>query len=280
MEAVVKKVIEERSGNNKVKIVVNFFRKIGRSLFDSASILIFLAIWEIAPRAGLVPQTFIAPPSIVLATLRDLVVSGVLLQHSEVSLFRALSGFLAAVALGVPLGFLLGGWFKLFERVLNPVLSMLNAVNPFSLFPVFIVLFGIGEVSKIAIIFWVCIWPVLLNTITGVKNVDTLLLKSARSMGVKGLELFYKVVLPAASANIFHGMRTSCATAFFILIAAEMIGASSGLGWMVFNSQVNYQIPKLFATTVTISALGLSLNYLFVRLERRLVTWKESTPEY
>jgi NitT/TauT family transport system permease protein len=129
-------------------------------------------------------------------------------------------------------------------------------------------------------IFWVCLWPILLHTTTGVKNVDVLLIKSARSMGVTGVALFLKVVLPAASVGIFHGLKNSCNTAFFILIAAEMIGASSGLGWLVFNAQTNYQIPKLFATTVTISALGLSLHYLLGKLENRLTGWKETTPEY
>jgi len=258
----------------------NVLRKIGSFLYDSISIIAFVALWEIAPRVGWVPETFISPPSVVLSTLWDLMASGVLITHVKISMFRALFGFVFAALIGIPLGFFLGGWFHLFERIVTPVLRLLAEVNPFSLFPVFILLFGIGEISKVTMIFWVCLWPILLNTITGVKNVDELLIKSARSMGVGGKEMFFKVVLPAASPGIFHGLKTSCATAFFMLIAAEMIGASSGLGWLVFNAQNNYQIPKLFATTVTISALGLTLNYLFTKLEHKLVSWKESTPEY
>jgi NitT/TauT family transport system permease protein len=123
-------------------------------------------------------------------------------------------------------------------------------------------------------------WPILLNTITGIQSVDNLLIKSARSMGITGKEMFLKVILPAASPNIFHGLRTSCGVAFFMLIAAEMIGASSGLGWLVLNAQNNYQIPKLFATTVTISALGLALNFLFGEFENRVLSWKEKPPQY
>jgi NitT/TauT family transport system permease protein len=99
-------------------------------------------------------------------------------------------------------------------------------------------------------------------------------------MGVKGAPLFFKVVLPAASVGIFHGLKMSCGTAFFILIAAEMIGASNGLGWMVYNAQTNYQIPKLFATTVVISLLGLTLNYLFTKLEHKIISWKVDSPEF
>ncbi len=249
-------------------------------IFDNLSIIAFLIIWEVAPRIGLVPQTFISPPTIVLNTLWDLVAEGILIIHIKASLLRALFGFVLAAVIGIPLGFFLGGWFRLFERIVTPVMRLLAEVNPFSLFPVFILLFGIGEVSKVSMIFWVCLWPILLNTITGVKNVDELLVKSARSMGVTAGNMFFKVVLPAASPGIFHGLKTSCNTAFFMLIAAEMIGASSGLGWLVFNAQNNYQIPKLFATTVTISVLGLSLNYLFTQLEQKILIWKENPPEY
>jgi len=269
------KTTEKNSGG--VRKVV---KKISSFFYDGISIILFVTLWEIAPRVGWVPETFISPPSVVITTLWNLLVSGVLVKHVEISMLRALFGFVFAALLGIPLGFFLGGWFHLFERIVTPLLRLLAEVNPFSLFPVFILLFGIGEISKITMIFWVCLWPILLNTITGVKNVDELLIKSARSMGISGKEMFFKVVLPAASPGIFHGLKTSCATAFFMLIAAEMIGASSGLGWLVFNAQNNYQIPKLFATTVTISALGLSLNYLFTLLEHKVVSWKESTPEY
>ncbi len=279
MEIVLDKVTA--SGNEKK---LNIFRKVlNRALnilHNGISIIIFLVLWEIAPRAGWVPETFITPPSLVLNTLWDLLITGVLTKHIETSMFRAVVGFILAAIVGVPLGFFLGGGFKLFERIVTPVLRLLNAVNPFSLFPVFILLFGIGEISKVAMIFWVCLWPIMLNTTTGVKNVDSLLIKSARSMGVTGKELFFKVILLAALPSIFHGLKTSCATAFFMLIAAEMIGASSGLGWLVFNAQTNYQIPKLFATTVTISILGLSLNYLFTVLEGRLLSWQERPAEY
>ncbi|WP_094606699.1 Putative aliphatic sulfonates transport permease protein SsuC [Sporomusa silvacetica DSM 10669] len=277
MEGTLKKVVLKTKGGGEYGKALSGVRSL---LVDNLSIIVFLIIWEAAPRVGLVPQTFISPPSIVLSTLWDLVADGVLLIHVKASLLRAVFGFVLAAVIGIPLGFFLGGGFRLFERIVTPLLRLLAEVNPFSLFPVFILIFGIGEISKVSMIFWVCLWPILLNTITGVKNVDELLIKSARSMGVKAVDMFFKVVLPAASPGIFHGLKTSCNTAFFMLIAAEMIGASSGLGWLVFNAQNNYQIPKLFATTVTISALGLSLNYLFTELERRIINWKESEPDY
>lgn len=281
METALQKVVEKRSGKHSEQDKVGtLLKKITAIVYDSLSIIIFIGIWEIAPRVGWVPQTFISPPTIIVSTLWELLVSGILIKHIGVSLGRAVFGFVCAAVIAIPLGFFLGGWFKLFERILTPVLRLLGEVNPFSLFPIFILLFGIGEVSKISMIFWVCLWPILLNTITGIRNVDELLIKSARSMGVGGRTLFFKVILPAASPNIFHGLKTSSSVAFFMLIAAEMIGASSGLGWLIWNAQTNYQIPILFAATITISALGLFMNYLFVILERKFISWKENPAEY
>ncbi|MDA8235104.1 MAG: ABC transporter permease [Clostridia bacterium] len=244
---------------------------------DNLSILLFLVIWEFGPRVAGVDQTFIAPPSVVVLTLWELLQSGVLLEHTQVSLWRAAIGFTLAGLVGIPLGFLLGGWFKTFERILNPLLYFLGQFNPFSLFPVFILLFGIGEVSKVSMIFWVCLWPILYNTITGVKGIEPIHVKSARSMGADTKILFSKVVLPGAAPSIFTGLKLASGTAFFMLIAAEMIGASSGLGWLVWNAQTNYQIPRIYAATVAISVLGLILNNLFRLLEKKVVAWKEAT---
>lgn len=247
---------------------------------DKLSILLFFAAWQLAPQLGGIVETFIAPPTLVLKTLYEMLLGEELAPSITISLFRAASGFFLAAAVAIPLGFLLGGGFRTFERLVNPVLRFLGQVNPFSLFPLFILFFGIGEISKVAMIFWVCIWPILFNTVNGVKQIDPLLIKSARSMGCGVTVLFFKVILPAGSPGIFHGLKMGCGTAFFMLIAAEMIGASAGLGWLVWNAQINFQMPQLFAATALISLLGLALNQTFALLETRLVGWKQkSAPE-
>ena len=249
---------------------LKFFRK-------SIALIVFFIFWEIAPRVGIADPQFIPTVSKILITIWQLAATGELFIHIIVSLERAMAGFALAAALAIPLGFLLGGWFKTFEEILDPFLQVMGQVNPFSLFPVFILLFGIGEVAKIAIIFWVCIWPILSNTISGVKSIDPLLVKSARSMGASKKVLFWKVVLPGAAPAIFTGIRMGAGISFFMLIAAEMIGASAGLGWLVLNSEVNYQIPKLFAATVTIALLGILITNLLGLIEKKLITWKEDS---
>jgi len=242
---------------------------------DKCSILLFLLLCELLPRAGGLLQTFVAPPSLVLKTLAELFATGGMTKHMALSLYRATIGFVAAAAVGIPLGFLLGGGFRTFERLVNPLLLFLGQVNPFSLLPLFVLLFGIGELSKGVMIFWVCLGPILFSTVNGVKSIDPLLIKSARATGANLTTLFSKVVLPAASPGIFHGLKIGAGTAFFMLIAAEMIGASSGLGWLIWNAQVNFQIPRLFAATVVISLLGLAINALFEVLEAKLTGWKQ-----
>ena len=252
------------------------FQKILSPLSKSYSVILFLILWEAGSQAGLVNPNFIAAPSVIITTLWELAADGRIWPHVGVSLQRTVAGFMLAIAVGIPLGFFLGGGFNTFERLVKPVLYFWGQFNPFSLFPVFILLLGIGETSKIAMIFWVSLWPILFNTITGVKEVDPLLLKASRSMGAGRPLIFARVVFPAALPYIFTGMKMSSSIAFFMLIAAEMIGASRGLGWLIWNAQTNYQIPVLYAATVIISVMGLIIGAVFKSLEKKFVNWKDA----
>ncbi|WP_420992223.1 ABC transporter permease [Cupriavidus sp. 30B13] len=233
----------------------------------------FLLLWELVPRTGLVSEAYLSPPSQILPAIWQLLESGALLKHVGASLQRSLWGLLLAIGLGVTLGLLMG-WFSRLEAIVDPILQLFRQTSAFALFPVFILFLGIGELSKVAIIFWASFWPVLLSTISGVKQVDQLLINSARSMGASRLFVFGKVVLPAASPSIFTGIRlagTYCITA---LVAAEMIGAHSGLGFLTLNSQEVFQIPTMYAGILLLALLGLALNFILARIERRLTRWR------
>jgi NitT/TauT family transport system permease protein len=171
---------------------------------------------------------------------------------------------------------MLGGWFKNFERIAGPLLAFLGQFNPFALFSVFLLLFGIGEFSKVSMIFWVAIWPLLHNASLGVKTVDPLHVKVARSLGMGRLMLLWKIVLPSSASFLFAGLRLAAGTSFFMLIPAEMLGASRGLGWLIINAQVNYQIPKLYTGTLVIVVFGIVIDYFFRFLEHKVVNWKEA----
>ncbi len=239
------------------------------------AVAVLAALWEVLPRLEVVDPTFLTPLSEVLAAWRDLLLSGELLDHTQASLVRALAGFTLAIALAVPLGLLIG-WYRPLATLLNPVLELFRNTAALALLPVFVLILGLGETSKISIILYACAWPILLNTIAGVKGVDPLLIKSARSMGLGSLRLFQKVILPAAVPTIFTGVRLAGASSVLVLVAAEMVGAKAGLGYLINYAQFNFRVPDMYAGILTISALGLLFNQLLIHLERRFSTWRTS----
>lgn len=246
-------------------------------LINISGLIIFFLAWEALPRLGVVNGQFIPPLSKVLFEIWKLAADGSLFIHTAASLQRTFAGLFLSVAVAVPLGFLLGGVFPALSRHLRPLLRIFGQINAFSLFPIFILFFGIGEVGKVAIIFWSAVWPVLFTTIVGVRNIDPLYIKSARAMGADKYTIFSKVILPGAAPVVFTGIRTGATHAFLMLIAAEMIGAKAGLGWLVHNSEVNAIMPRLFGAMITIAILGTAMNYLLFLLEESFVTWKQAT---
>ncbi|MFL1377652.1 ABC transporter permease [Nocardiopsis protaetiae] len=239
----------------------------------SLAIAAFLLLWEVAPRLGLVDRVFLPPFSEVLVATWELVLNGQLWAHVSASLSRAITGFVIAVAAAVPLGILIA-WYRPVADLLLPILELFRNTAALALLPVFVLILGIGETSKIALVIFACTFPILLNTITGVRTVVPLLVKSARSLGFGPLALFRKVVLPAAVPSIFTGIRMSGAASILVLIAAEMVGAQSGLGYLINASQLNFLIPDMYAGILTIALVGLALNGILVTLERRFSRWR------
>ena len=239
----------------------------------SIAIVIFLALWEILPRAGLVSAIYLPPFSTVIARLWEGLAAGQLQPHIAASVWRILIGLAVSELIAIPLGLLIG-WFGKVEEYLDPLLQMLRNISVLALFPVFILFLGIGETSKIAIIIWATLWATLISTIAGVKNIDPLLVKSAKSMGISNLHLFAWVVLPAALPSILTGFRLSATTSILVVVAAEMLGASKGLGYLIFYAEQAYDIPLMYVGIVLITVLGFLSNFLIVRLERALTKWK------
>jgi len=220
-----------------------------------------------------VDRVFLPPLSEVLDTLLVLVRNGQMGEHVAASLGRGLTGFLIAVATAIPLGILVA-WYRPVCDLLAPLLEVFRNTAALALLPVFVLLFGIGETSKIALVVYACTFPILLNTITGVRTVDPLLVKAAVSLGFSPVSVFTKVVLPAAVPSVFTGIRMAGTSSILVLVAAEMVGARSGLGYLVQASQLNFQITHMYAGIIAIAAVGLLLNQLLVSLERRFSRWR------
>jgi NitT/TauT family transport system permease protein len=239
----------------------------------SLLLLVLLALWEVVPRLGLTDPTFLPPFSDVIAAGWQLAQSGELYDDVAASLLRALSGFLISVVLIVPLG-LAVGWYARLGDLLNQIIEVCRNTAPLALLPVFILLLGIGELSKVTMVIYSCAWPLLLNTIAAVKQVDPLLIKSARTMGATPQQLFRKVILPASLPTIFVGIRLASAAAMLVLVASEMVGAKAGLGYLIIYSQYSFLIPQMYFGILGITLIGLTFNAALEAVERRLMRWK------
>jgi len=232
----------------------------------------FLALWQVASSVGWVNAAVLPPIDMIIAALWKGLAGGSLLGDIAISLQRAGIAFAAAVAVAIPLGLFMGQ-VRAVETALDPILQLFRQTSALALYPVFILLLGLGETSKIFVIFWATLFPLLLNTTSGVKEVDPKLLEMARVYGASRLTVFRRVVLPGAVPSIFVGLRLSATTALLLLIASEMIGANKGIGFQVMNAQYNFQIPLMFAAIVILAGLGLIANQALVVLQRRLCRW-------
>ncbi|WP_445003819.1 ABC transporter permease [Halomonas mongoliensis] len=269
------KKIRSRKGVGVSLSIESVGRQAQGLLADYGLLLAFFAGWQIASTAGWLNPAVFPPLDRVAQALWNGLSSGALLDDIAISLQRAGIAFLSAVALGIPLGLFMGQVGAI-ERALDPILQLFRQTSALALYPVFILLLGLGEASKVFVIFWATLFPILLATIGGVKEVDPKLIEMARTFGATRLTTFRRVVLPASVPSIFVGLRLSATTALLLLIAAEMIGANKGIGFQVMNAQYNFQIPLMFAAIFLLAFLGLAANWILVLLQRRLCRWNTS----
>ncbi|MDR1930249.1 MAG: ABC transporter permease [Treponema sp.] len=241
-----------------------------------SGIAVLLLLWEILSRFRVLDPQFLPSFTQTLMGLGKLLVEGVLFTSVMVSLWRALTGLFIAAAAAVPLGLFLGRRSRNVERCFNPFFRMLAQVNPFSLMPIFILFFGIGEAVKIAVTAWVCLWPLLFNTIEGARNIDPVIIKTARAMASSGPALFFKVIVPGAAASVFSGLRLGLEMSFFMLAAAEMVGASSGLGWLLHNSAMNLQFVRMYGAILASVLLGFGMSKFLKLVQIRTFFWREN----
>lgn len=244
--------------------------RVGRGLLG---ITVLALIWEFVPRLGLVNSYFLPPLHTVLQAWWTMAKDGELLTHVRASLVRSGTGFAIATVVAIPLGAAIA-WYRPVREILTPPLEVFRNTAALALLPAFTLILGIGETSKIAIVTYACFFPILLSTISGVATVDPQLLRSAKVLGLSPVATFRKVVFPAAVPTIFTGIRISGASAILVLIAAELIGATAGLGFLINYSEMNFLIPKMYAAILTTTLVGLAVNYALVALERRFSRWR------
>ncbi len=244
--------------------------------YGSISILLFFALWQLASATNLIPNVVIPTPVRVIGAIWEMMASGLLFAQTALSLTNIGVGFALAIVICIPLGLVAGTYYNKVDKVLLPFLRMCEKLNPFALFPIFMILFGIGHLEKVMVVLWVSQWPLLFNTIDGVRNTDRAIVKSARSMGADSRTLFFKVIVPSTLPNIFTGIKLSAQLAFFMIIASEMVGASAGLGWQFLSANLAYNVPQMFGIVLYVTVLAILINVLFTKLEKHFSVWKQS----
>jgi ABC-type nitrate/sulfonate/bicarbonate transport system permease component len=240
-----------------------------------AALLGLLAAWEIVARIGWVPVLFLPSPLGVLAEGWEMVRSGELLGHVASSLHRLLLGFAAGALLGVAVGITVG-FFAAAEAVGTPLIAATFPIPKIALLPLLILWLGLGEPSKIAVIALGVFFPMAINTFTGVRQADPLLVRAAVAFGARRGSVIRKVVLPSALPMIFAGLRLGAGTALLLLVAAEMIAVESGIGFLVLHAGNLMQTTKLMVGIVVLSLLGVLSHWGLGRLERLAVPWRAS----
>ena len=249
---------------------------VARSLGSLAKLLPYLyaaigviAVWWAVvliakPHVSLLPS-----PLLTAQTFVQLLASGDLERHAAISLFRVLSAWSLAALVAVPLGFAMGRWQRL-ERVLDPVVELFRPISPLAWIPLAILWFGIDEGGKIFVIFIGTFFPILLNTIAGAKTIDPVLIRAGRILGcADDVSLFRKVVLPASLPDVIVGLRISFGTGWAAIIAAELVAARSGLGYLISNGMEVLRSDYVLVGMVTIGMLGVIFDAGFRWLDRR-----------
>jgi ABC-type nitrate/sulfonate/bicarbonate transport system permease component len=231
-----------------------------------------LLLWEIVAASGIMPAMSFPRMSSILATWWNLMVSGELPAELLPSLWRMFAGYAVGVVLGIVLGLLMG-YVRFFYNLLEPITEVLRPIPSPAYLPIVILFLGIDDEMKIFMIAFASLFPVLLNTYSGVRSVDPVQLQTARTFGVSGRKLLWQIVLPASAPYIFTGMRVSLALAMIVMVISEMVAASSGIGYFILSAQRGFKIREMFAGVLTLAALGYILNRAFLAIENRVLAW-------
>jgi ABC-type nitrate/sulfonate/bicarbonate transport system permease component len=235
--------------------------------------LALLLIWYLISTFQWVNPFFLPSPWNVLLELKQLLFSQGVFPHLGKTLYRMFSGYILAIFFGIPLGIMVGYWEKVYNS-LEFVIEFFRGFPATSLFPLFMLAFGIGDAAKIAIVIFSCSLVITINTLYGVRNSSRTRRMVAETMKAGNTYIFARVILPDALPYITAGLRTALSLTLIIVVILEMfIGTDKGLGHLIYNSHMTYQIPKMYAMIIITGLIGYGLNKGFIRLEEKFIHW-------
>lgn len=236
-------------------------------------IIVLLVAWEAASAFGWIDPVSFPRVSAIASSWISGVYGGPIYEQLLPSLWRIFAGFALACIVAVPLGLLMGTSSFIY-RLLEPITEFIRPIPSSAYIPVAILILGIGDGMKIFVIFLACLFPVLLNTFGGVRAIDPVLIDTGRTFGLSRLHALRQIVLPAAVPSILTGMRISLGIALIVSVVSEMITGNSGIGYFILDMQRIFRVPEMFAGIFMLGLLGYLINFVFLRVEGRLLRWR------
>lgn len=235
--------------------------------------LTIILSWFVITSLKLISPLFLSTPMEVFSETISLFISGGILTDIYYTLYRAFFGFIIACLIGIPIGLLMGYYDKIYSS-LEFVVEFFRSIPATALFPLFLLFFGIGDQSKIALTAWAASLVLIINSMYGVHLGKKLRIKAAKTMHIKGFNLFKKIIFPEALPQILGGMRIAISLSLVIVVVTEMfIGTNFGLGFRIINAQLVYKIPEMYSVIFLTGIFGYILNKIFISVEKKMVHW-------
>jgi sulfonate transport system permease protein len=263
--------VNEGKGGEAARGVAALLVKHGQGLVLP---LLLLLLWEGAVRAGWIAANLLPPPTALFVTLRDLAAGGEIYRHVAVSSLRVLAGFCAGAGLAIVAGAIVGLSSRA-EAIVDPTFQALRAIPSLAWVPLLLLWFGIDETPKIVLIAIGAFFPVYLNLLTGIHNVDRRLVELGRVHGLAGARLVWRIFLPASLPYLFVGLRSGMSLSWMFLVAAELIAASEGLGYLLTDGRETGRADLVIVAILLLALLGKLSDSLLSWMESRLLVWRD-----
>ncbi len=236
--------------------------------------IMFFLVWEILARGELLSPLLFPKPSVIYAKLIDGMREGDYLQNTAISITRLVFGFIFGSGAGLLLGIFMG-WSQKFRKFLDPIISAIHPIPKFSLLPIIIIAFGIGESSRIIMISIGAFFPMLINTMGGVLQINPIYYEVLEIYGANKFEVFKKVIFPGSLPFILTGARLSLKSSLTLTIGMEMVFGNSGLGTMLFRGWTALNLPYVYSILIIVSIIGISTNGVLQWAKTKMVPWHQ-----
>jgi ABC-type nitrate/sulfonate/bicarbonate transport system permease component len=253
-------------------------KRAGGRWLGVAVVVSLLLVVELGVRLGAFNAALVPPPTDVALRIADIVATGAFVEPLAATLYLLFIAYFGASALAIVLGLLMGR-FRAIYNLFEPLVELLRPLPKPALLPPLILFLGLGDLMKSVVVGLAVLFPVLINTIQGVQGVDPVLINTARTFGYGRLAVLRKVILPAALPLIFAGLRVSLALGLILVVIAEMLAGTGGLGYLILDMQRTFRVQNMYAWLAILAVLGYALNALFLALEHRLIHWAAVRPD-